>query len=202
MGLRITRLIFIIFTLVYAQNLYRVSEGGAILFTNIPKKENLNIFKPPSPVLENLSRYDSIIDEACDQYQVDAELIRIIILAESGFNPNARSPRGAIGLMQLMPETARLLNIKNPYNPRQNIFGGVKFFRYLLNLFNGELELALAAYHAGPKIVMAKKAVPAIPETRQYVDFITGRYAPQDRRNRIYSYVTPDGGIFLTNIPR
>ncbi len=175
-----------------------------MLFTNLPQKEKIKLFATPkpSPVNENFNRYDTLIAEACEQYQVDDDLVKLVIYCESGFNPNAISSRGAIGLMQLMPETAERLNVKNPRDPRENIFGGVKFLRYLLNLFNGELELALAAYHAGPGLVLSRRMVPAIPETRRYVDFIMGRYAPQDRKNRIYSYLTPDGAIFLTNIPR
>lgn len=189
-------------TVIFGQKLNQVRDGQTIILTNLPKKEAIRVFQPPQPVRENISRFDSIIDEAAELYQVDDELIKLVILCESGFNPKAKSPRGAMGLMQLMPETAKLLKVKDPWNPRDNIFGGVKFLRYLLNLFSGEIELALAAYHAGPKLVLARRAVPAIPETRQYVDFITGRYAPQERRNRIYSFVRPDGSIFMTNIPR
>lgn len=185
----------------FSQKIFRSDKDGSVLLTNVPRKENLNPFKPPVPVRENEIRFDSIISEACDKYQVDDELIKLIIRCESGFNPNATSPRGAMGLMQLMPETARHLDVKNAYNPRQNIFGGVRFFRYLLNLFTGDLELALAAYHAGPKTVLSHRCVPAIPETRSYVDFITARYAP-GLRNRIYSYLTEDGTMFFTNIPR
>ena len=195
-------IIFWIITFGISQKLYKAEQKDGVLLTNLPRKEKLVIFKPPAQIKENVCRFDSIISEAADQYRIDTELIKLIIQCESGFNPHARSPRGAIGLMQLMPETAKHLGVKNSFDPKENIFGGVKFLRYLLNLFNGDLELALAAYHAGPKIVLTLRRVPAIPETRSYVDFITARYAPQDRRTRIYTYLTEDGTMFFTNLPR
>ncbi len=120
--------------------------------------------------------FDSLISDACARYGMDPELVRQVIRAESGFNPKARSPKGAIGLMQLMPKTARDLGVLDPWDPAQNIDGGVRYLRNMLNTFQGTTELALAAYNAGPKRVLWYGTIPPIPETRNYVSKIMGRY--------------------------
>ena len=120
--------------------------------------------------------YDSLINDACTRYGMDPELIRQVIWAESGFNPRAHSPKGAIGLMQLMPQTARDLGILDPWDPAQNIDGGVRYLRRMLETFQGTTELALAAYNAGPARVLWFGTVPPISETKAYVNKIMGRY--------------------------
>jgi hypothetical protein len=97
---------------------------------------------------------------------------------ESGFNPLAISVKGAQGLMQLMPATAQDLRVTNPFHPRENILGGVKYLRYLLNLFSGDLALALAAYNAGENAVLRYQCVPPYPETMAYVQKVLGLYDP------------------------
>jgi soluble lytic murein transglycosylase-like protein len=101
-------------------------------------------------------------------------LIKAIIKAESNFNPTAISPKGAQGLMQLMPATARDLQVADPFDPQANITGGTKYLRSLLESFGWDIELSLAAYNAGPGNV--KKTVPNIPETREYVAKVLGNY--------------------------
>jgi soluble lytic murein transglycosylase-like protein len=115
------------------------------------------------------NNYDSLISELSQKYQVDSALIKAIIRAESGFNPSAISRKGAKGLMQLMPETASRMNVSNVFNPKENIEGGVRYFKYLLSLFNNDLRLSLAAYNAGENLVAELRTIPPYRETVDYV---------------------------------
>jgi soluble lytic murein transglycosylase-like protein len=120
--------------------------------------------------------YHRLIHEAAGRYDVDADLILAIIMAESQFNPRAKSKKGAKGLMQLMPVTAYALDVTNIYNPEENVKAGVRHFRWLLDRFDGDLKLALAAYNAGPQIVQRYEGVPPYPETRAYVTRVLEYY--------------------------
>ena len=116
-----------------------------------------------------LNRYMPTVLEAANRYQVDPAIILAIIKAESNYDLYAVSRAGAVGLMQLMPRTARELGVRNIFNPEQNIHGGVKYFSQLLNKFSGDHALALAAYNAGSRKVLKYKGVPPYRETRQYI---------------------------------
>ena len=116
-----------------------------------------------------------IADEMAKRYGVPADLIVAIIEAESSFNPRAVSRRGARGLMQLMPATAATLGVGDPFDPRENIEGGVRHLRALMDQFNNELPLALAAYNAGGPAVIAHRGIPPYRQTRQYVSRILRR---------------------------
>jgi soluble lytic murein transglycosylase-like protein len=113
--------------------------------------------------------YDALIAQLSKKYDVDFHLVKAIIRAESGFNPYAISRKGARGLMQLMPETAQRMNVSNIFDPKDNIDGGVRYFKYLLSLFNNDLRLSLAAYNAGENIVAQVKGIPPYRETIYYV---------------------------------
>jgi soluble lytic murein transglycosylase-like protein len=117
----------------------------------------------------NDQSYDPIIASASARFAVDPDLVRAVIKAESNFNAQAVSPKGAQGLMQLMPPTAWELGVVDPFDPAENIHGGVKYIRYLLDLFHGDYSLALAAYNAGPSRVANKNRIPSIAETQEYV---------------------------------
>jgi len=120
---------------------------------------------------------NQFIDEASALYGVSADLVRAVIQAESAGNPNAVSGVGAQGLMQLMPRTSRALGVKDPFDPRDNIFGGVKYLSTLLERYNGNVALALACYNAGPGNVKKHGGIPPFGETRGYVKKITGLLA-------------------------
>ena len=113
--------------------------------------------------------YHLIILQTASRYQVEPALVKAIIMAESGYNPKAISKRGAKGLMQLMPGTAQALGVEDIFNPRQNISGGVRYFKQLVNQFNGDIELALAAYNAGSKNVRHYQGIPPFKATHYYI---------------------------------
>lgn len=119
---------------------------------------------------------NSAIEQAAARHHVDANLVRAIIKVESNFNPRAISPKGAMGLMQLMPETARRLSVNHPFDPQENVDAGVRHLRNLLDNYGGDLKLSLAAYNAGETAVARSNGVPNIAETRNYVKQITGSY--------------------------
>lgn len=121
-------------------------------------------------------RYHKQIDYWGKRYNIDPNLIKAIIRAESGFDRYAISKKGAQGLMQLMPDTAREMRVSDPFNPEENIAGGVRYLRKLLKMFNGNLVLSLAAYNAGPGQVKKSGGVPRITETRRYIKRVLSYY--------------------------
>lgn len=126
--------------------------------------------------------YDAIIAEASAEYGVDPELVRAVIRAESRFDPMAESGAGAKGLMQLMPILSKELGVRDPFDPRENIFGGAKYLSKLLDRHQGDVTLALASYNAGPRNVARYKGVPPFKETRGYVKKIRGMMAEAELR--------------------
>jgi len=110
-----------------------------------------------------------IVIQAASHYQVDPALVKAIIMAESGYNPRAISKKGAKGLMQLMPATAQALGVEDVFNPKQNIRGGVRYFKQLVNQFDGDVKLALAAYNAGSRNVRHYQGIPPFKATRYYI---------------------------------
>src|SRR5438094_5337419 len=119
---------------------------------------------------------DAAIDEAAVRHNVDSSLVRALIKVESNFNPNAVSRKGAMGLMQLMPQTARQLNVTNPFDPEQNVDAGVSHLKHLMERYGGDVKLTLAAYNAGAGAVSRSGGIPRFAETRNYVNRISGLY--------------------------
>ena len=123
---------------------------------------------------------NTFIQAAATEHGIDPLLIKAIIKAESNFDPTAVSPQGAQGLMQLMPATAKDLQVSNPFDPQENITGGAKYLRFLLDSYRWDVELSLAAYNAGPGNV--KQAIPNIPETRAYVVKVLDNYQSYQKK--------------------
>ena len=142
----------------------------------VPKAEGVRATR--SAVLERARAYDDLISEHSRTHGVRADLVRAVMQVESGFNPYARSPKGAMGLMQLMPATARQYGVRNAFNPNENVRAGVAYLRELLDRYQNNEELALAAYNAGPGAVDKHgQTVPPYRETRSYVARINGMAA-------------------------
>jgi hypothetical protein len=129
------------------------------------------------------SDFAGTIKEASAKFNVDEDLIRAVIRQESGFNPKAESGCGAMGLMQLMPETAAGLGVKNAWDPHENIMGGVKYLKSLLDRFDGNITKALAGYNAGPGAVEKHGGVPPFAETQNYVRSILGMYEDYKKKS-------------------
>ena len=127
-----------------------------------------NVMKDLSSVVQR-QKVESLIHIASREHNIDPKLVRAVIEQESGFNPNAVSKKGALGLMQLMPETARMMGAKDPLNPLENIRAGTKYLSSLLNRYRGDVVLALSAYNAGPNNVDRFKGIPPYKETKNYV---------------------------------
>lgn len=145
-----------------------------VMKTDIRKTKTEKKSTAAAPAL--FEDYTSYVEKAASKYAIEPELIHAVIKTESNGNQRAVSKKGAVGLMQLMPSTATDMAVLNPFNPEENIEGGVKYLKYLLERFNGDLTLALAAYNAGPKVVEKYGNVPPISETREYVKKILALY--------------------------
>lgn len=154
--------------------IYMYRDGkGVMHFTNTPTSSLFKVFTKEfisyPRILQAPSSFDEHIHKAAEQYNIPASLVKSVIKVESNFNPRAVSTKGATGLMQIMPFNFEDLSIENPYDPQQNILGGACYLKRMLDRFNGELHLALAAYNAGPESVAKYQDIPPYPETQDYV---------------------------------
>ena len=185
-----------------------VDEDGVVHITNRPrgKKGDWKLFKSIAPARtqtkreplraggstkgltldsERAHRYDAYIRGAAQRYQLPEAFVRAVIHTESRYNPRAVSRAGAMGLMQLMPSTAKYLGVGKPFDPRQNIYGGCKLLRLLANRFNGDMVLVAAGYNAGAGAVQKYGGVPPYVETRAYVKSVLRRYYAYERKSQL-----------------
>ncbi len=146
--------------------------------------------------------YDQIILKIAQKYDVDPKLIHSIIKAESNYDSQAVSPKGAVGLMQLMPDTAKEYGVRDRYDPFENIEGGVKFLKDLFQNYDQKDELVLAAYNAGPEAVKKHNGIPPYPETVQYIQKVKSYWNPEQSQNKntkIFSFRDKSGRLVITN---
>jgi len=194
-----------------------IDPTGRIIFVNeptpvpAPTESPAPGGLPDGSAAESKSRIDSLIEQAAGEHQVDPELVRAIVQVESNYNPYAVSPRGARGLMQLIPATARRFGVTDIFDPEENLGGGIRYLKYLMGMFDGDLQLSLAAYNAGENVVARWRRVPPIPETRNYVRKIGAIYplrrpSPPTAGNgaapsapRIVKAVDGNGVVHFTN---
>ena len=192
------RLLFLLVSAISAgiahADIYRyVDADGTVHFTNVPQDSRFKIYlkekRKPDPVTDTLAseiryydekdraRYAKPIQDAAKATRLEPALIHAVISAESGYNPFARSRKGAAGLMQLMPETAKRYGVKNRLDPAQNISGGARYLRDLMRMFNNDLQLVVAAYNAGENaVVRAGNRIPPYQETMTYVPRVMTYY--------------------------
>ena len=198
-----------------AESYRRTSRDGTIYFTNLPAnaaygRASLSPVAVPAALplpRDDRGTYAREIADASGRYAVPERLIWAVIRAESGFDPRAQSDKGAQGLMQLMPRTASILGVRDSFNPRENIDAGVRHLRALLMRFEYNVRLAVAAYNAGERAVVAYGDVPPYPETREYVTRVMRFYGTpiawgQPQVDGVYQIIQRNGTIVYTNIPR
>ncbi len=209
-----------------AQTFKLEGPDGTVHFTNAPTDPRYRrmgfVVPPPPPALlpsgpgsiparpiaatVNANRFDDFIRDAANRYSVPERLIRAVIRVESGFNPRAISRKGARGLMQLMPDTASLLGVRDSFDPSENIAGGVRHLRGLIDRL-GDLPLVLAAYNAGERAVASHRGIPPYPETHDYVTRVLELFndavdaLPLPVPGSVYRTIGADGAIVYTNIP-
>ncbi len=158
-----------------------IDEKGTVHFSNAPNDPRFNDKNHVTYLRKyrkqaDIREYDYFIRESADKYELDPHLVKAVVEAESNFDSYAVSHRGARGLMQLMPATAGDLAVKNSFNARQNIEGGCRYLRRMLDMFEGNVHLALAAYNAGPSNVKKYKSIPPFAETKNYVRSVLQKY--------------------------
>jgi len=173
---------------------YRRDQNGSLVLTNVPDHRDLRTYSGQRPLAGAHSgeEFRDLIWKTSLQHGVRPELVYAVAAVESNFDPRAQSAKGALGLMQLMPETATRFGVSDPFDPVENVVGGVRYLRYLLDLFGGDQRLALAAYNAGENAVQTTRSIPPYQETRAYVAKVLKIFAgirpvrrAEERRQRV-----------------
>jgi len=193
---------------------HRLVDGDGVMhLTNVPADPryrrlpgatgtDVGWLRLPDP---SRRQYAAAIQEIAQRHGVSATLVEAVVRAESGFDPAAVSPKGAGGLMQLMPRTASALGVADRFDPRENISGGVRHLRYLLDRYQGSVAMALAAYNAGEGAVDSHRGIPPYPETQQYVERVLRAAglseSGEGTRQALYRYRGPDDTLTYSNLP-
>ena len=164
----------------YADIYYYKDRNGVLHFSNVPVDPRYR-FKEMEKVRvyiyeDNRKKYDTMISNKAKKYQLDPRLLKAIVKAESDFNPLAISEDGAMGLMQLMPEKARELRVRNVFDPLENVEAGARYFSELLRKYDGDITMALGAYNAGEEAVRSYQGVPPFQETQEYIQRVERLY--------------------------
>jgi hypothetical protein len=184
---------------VFADIFLYIDKEGVMHFSNAPTHNHYRVYmkekgSSPAQVVKNLKpdtdKFDHLIAESCRLHGVDFALVKAIIRAESCFDPYAISSKGAEGLMQLMPETSERLDVANPFDPGENIRGGVKYLKYLLGRFDHDVRLSLAAYNAGETTVAQVKGVPNYRETKNYIAEVLRYYQEYKKKSPVGKLAT------------
>jgi soluble lytic murein transglycosylase-like protein len=190
----------------------RVDAKGKKVFYNIPIPSPYSNSSYAVSYSKRVEEYWPIITNACSRHGVDAELVKAVIQVESNYNHRAVSPKGAMGLMQLMPGTANRYGVKKAFDPQENVEGGVHYLKDLLELFGSDMKLALAAYNAGEGAVQRNNGIPNYVETQNYVRKVLALYNGEasyvpyagGKKNRLvtyYKYVDAKGVTHYTSSP-
>lgn len=180
------------------------NHNGRRYFTNLnPKPPRRQTPQSPTPGTAVVPvRTLRLIRELARQYRIESRLLQAIIKVESNFNPHAVSAAGASGLMQLMPATAKRFDVDDPFNPRANIEGGIRYLQHLRRQFPNDLQHVLAAYNAGEDAVRRYNGIPPYPETQRYVKRVMTYYGLSPIPEKIYRFRKANGSILFTNTPR
>jgi hypothetical protein len=182
------------------EELFYYLEDGRVVITNTPSRPDVRVVPGFHEKVTLAMRgdmpatpWDRSIELLARRHGLQPEVIKAVALVESGLDPQAVSPKGAVGLMQLMPETAAMLGVDDPLDPEQSLSGGARYLRMLLDRFGGDLTLALAAYNAGPGAVERHGGVPGYTETRSYVRKVREKMARNDAETARTSPANEDG---------
>ena len=205
----------------HAQIYYYRDNKNNLIYTNVPKNSEARILQGSfnlkySFVRQEFGRrYGRLLDSLCSQWKIEKKLVEAVIEAESNFNPWVVSRKGARGLMQLMPQTAKRYGVKNIFDAQQNLTAGIRHLKYLLQTYNNNLDLALAAYNAGNEAVSKYGGIPPYRETRNYINKVKKLYSgnrlaytPSYNSNKrsppvrrpIYQYLDKEGKPHFTNL--
>jgi soluble lytic murein transglycosylase-like protein len=169
------------------------APGSKMYLKSEPKShpDGVTPFMPSDTSPDRFMRYDEAIRQAATLYQIPVELVRAVIKVESDYDPRAVSPAGARGLMQMIPATAERMQVRDIFDPRENIFGGVRYLRILANTFNGDLQLTIAGYNAGEGAVIRYGGIPPYEETRFYVTKVLSYYQRYRAMNNVQEASAP-----------